>query len=459
MTNANPTATPAPGAQDHRPPPVDTPSGPSIHPAAYPHIWDLILAHVDDDDIKVSVALRDTCTTLRSIICSRLYADVLVSDEGYVVLYTAGTKGTGGFEWKDASSSGLHWHGGDILRQLCVERLKYCRRLQNELPGTGARMDADEIALLGQGLVNVETLRIDSDKIHWFNHPNLATVAGTTDLQRPSMDYQCDADRWGVDTDEPPEDRTEVTPTILCPQFVPPSAKVILYQCTLSDTDGDHGNRNVIVKTDLSASALPHLTDVAFLFYFWEGMEYHRPNNHKPLGVLHTLVRSIADAIPRVRVTFKGLEGYEQAWFCPARISVVGDDKDDDQEEDGNANDQDAIWRQYMRHYIAQYILWVKTNPGKPGESFFKWATRVHDDDDERDRLRVALEPILAAISVEHSDAEGFIGSEAYHMIWERAPRDPQEPEDYDGDLADCFESIVNHGDDDYDSDGKEEEE
>ncbi|WOO79587.1 uncharacterized protein LOC62_02G003112 [Vanrija pseudolonga] len=279
------------------------------------------------------------------------------------------------------------------------------------------------------------------------------------------MDYQTCDDRWGLDTDEPPEDRKELTPITLSPKFVPPSTKVILYEVTLMDTDSDHGNNNLIVKTDLSA--LHHLTDVAFMFSFWEGMAYHRPNNHKPLGVLHTLVRSIADAVPRVQVTFKGLEGYQHAWFCPARISI-GDDKDDEEDEDekdakddeDDEDDEDeedpednkgATWRRYMRHYIAQYILWIKTNPGRPGESFFKWATRVDADDLERDGMRVALEPILGAIHIEHKDDKGLMGSEYLGMVANQHPDDPPDPDYYDGDLADCFERLVNHGDGDYD--------
>ncbi|WOO79586.1 uncharacterized protein LOC62_02G003111 [Vanrija pseudolonga] len=166
MTNVNPTATPAPGAHDPRPPLANIPSPPSIHPASYPHIWDLILVHVEDD-ISVSLALRDTCTTLRDIISSRLYVDVLVRDERKIELYVPSSKGHSGIEWEQwASAVGLDWNGGDLMRQLCVERLKYCRLLQNEISGTRGNLDDYERALLGQGLSNVETLRLEGDNIH-----------------------------------------------------------------------------------------------------------------------------------------------------------------------------------------------------------------------------------------------------------------------------------------------------
>lgn len=435
-------------------------TGPSLDPATYPHLWSIILVHVDAikpeyESLKTRLAVRATCVALRDLVSSRMYNHVAA----WQVWNTDRKRGrttpridllrTFAEELFDKRAiPGLDWNGGDAKRQLCVGRLaKYCRTLDLHIPEERiADSDDAEVALFGQAVSNITTLRVQSPNEHSFTLPRVTTVVGFTEIRSAGLDYQDRDVRWGIERNRPPKDRRELAAITLNPVHVPPSTRVIIYSLLLWDGDRDHGNNNMVVRTDLGA--LPHLTDVAFAFSFEESLGDHRPHNHKPLGLLNSLVRSVAASVPRVRVTLKGLEWFPIGWFCDASLPDPNEDNDG--------------WAAYLHHYIARYIFWVNSKPGLPGESYFKWAARVREDDKAKARVDAKLEPILAAVSVETGGTQTLMGSKHLKDMSDVPSRlesrydygdvlDPPSPaRDYRNLDAYC-EPLDNHGDDDFD--------
>ncbi|KAL1413690.1 hypothetical protein Q8F55_001470 [Vanrija albida] len=455
--------------------------GPSLEPATYPHIWDLILKEVagwsiwprtDEQAVYDAYrALMFTCKTLQELLMTRLYKHVLV--RGHEIFkwgqYDDDFKGNFEDEYKAEEHlrkelvrhrggkriPGLNWAGGEFKRQLCVERLKkYCKVVDDLI----SRKNKQQLALFNDALSNVTTVRLQYEHDDPLNLPHITTVAGILLINGGKLDFSGGDQPWlnweagygANDEFGPPKDRTEYMPMTLLPKYVPPSTTTIMYTAFIDSYDWDHGNHNFVVKTDLGQ--LEHLTDLVFSFCMNDGLCDHRPNNHKPLGVIHSLVKSVAASVPRVRLTFMSLDEFATGWYCDAAIP------------DPVASP--AGYAEYMRRYIARFLLWCNTNPGNPGETYFQWAKRTGNDDDTDS----AIAPYLAAVAVEtvtgHRSPRALMRSKEIYDVARRllerhfnGKRDRHAT--YDKDYA--LETLSDNGDGEYDGgygyDNEDEEE
>ncbi|KAL1409573.1 hypothetical protein Q8F55_003563 [Vanrija albida] len=433
-------------------------AGPSLDPAQYPHIWDLVLDHLAaatsytprEEENATYQALLDTCTALREALRARLYAHVAVHARGGILLPFFEICDE--YEDGEVQIPGLDWLGGADARALCVRRLaRYCRVVDDVFSDEDGDPDGEQRAAMARAVAHATTVRVlkaDGDAFDWAS---VTTVLGFSTFDEGTIDlynYEeisglgeehrafSDGSSWYNSTTGytgPPVDRGEHAVWALWPVRVPLSTRVIVYCVDMRTMEWDHGNSSFAVGTELAR--LPHLTDLVFAFDMFEYID-HRPNNHKPLGVLHSLVKSVAGAVPRARLTFVALDVFPRGWYCDASIPDAGG----------------AAWEEYMRRYIARFLLWCNAAPGRPGETYFRWARRTADDVDTEE----ALAPYLAAVAVQskNSEKKTLLGShELYRLATDRLSyedgpgRGGDEADGVDWELA----TLEDHGDADYD--------